>query len=242
MSSTPNNAEEAEATSAPSATPKTSEAAEAFFEKTSPTDGASVGGEALSEGIARYSGRRPVWRSSSLLILVIGVSGWLLFSMRADLAYFFTDPDPIDLGDIDHYDMSLAEPNAFARIDGMPREPGAQYKQFGKRYRVYQLIGTRVFVREPLRETEADEDDDGAHPTRGVEGRLLEIREERTFANVRAFFEQTTRFNFNDTAWILLAEVTPRSLWWVPVAYVALGVILLLNLFLLGKRVFSRKK
>ncbi len=215
----------------------TSAAAEAFFEKAAPKE-PSRRSEGLDAGIKRYQGRSLGLRSPSLLILVIGVSAWLLYSMRADLEYFLLDPVPVSLGDMEGYDLARAKKNSFVRIEGLPHHLQAQYRQLGRRYRVYPLIGTRVFVREPLSDRPIADDE---YPSFSGEGRLLDIREERAFANVRTFFQEKGRYNFSEPAWILLVDVGPRQLWWVPVAYLALGAILILNLGLLLRRLRSSR-
>lgn len=236
MSSTSKKADEAPAAEA--ATEETSEAAQAFFQKAASEDD-PVQTESLEDGVARY-GRRPYgWRSATLILLVIAVSGWLLYSMRADLTYFLAEPEPVSLGDFDGYDLSKAEHNLFVEIEGLPHHLQAQYRQLGRRYVIYPLLGTRVFVRERLQERD---DIEGRHPTFSGEGRLLDIREEGTYANVRAFFQNKGRYRFDEPAWLLLVDVRPRGVWWVPVAYALLLGVLVLNLVLLVRKKMSRRR
>ncbi len=191
--------------------------------------------------VERYARRPAAWRSPVLMVLVIGICGWLLWSMSGDFMYFFAASEPISLGcEEEGYDLSLAEENAFVQITGLPGFLQAQYKQLGKRYRVYHLIGTRVFVRERLDEQAVREGDE--HPVYTGKGMLLDLREERQFARLRSFFEERGRFQFNDPAWILLDGVEPKSLWWVPVASVVIAGILVLNLVMLVRRFVGRRR
>jgi hypothetical protein len=215
---------------------RTSDAAAAFFDAAKPSGGGEEGG--FEAQVARFARRSPGWRSPTLMLLVIGVCGWLMWSMWPDLEYFLAEPEPVHLGNEEGYDLSRLEPNTYVAIEGLPSLLQAQYKQFGQRYKVHYLIGTRVFVREPLIEGQTRDVDD--YPTFEGVGRVLDLNAERSFQNVRTFFHEKGRFDFSRPAWIILADAKPRQAWWVPIAYVALVAIGLLNVGLLLRRLRRR--
>lgn len=59
---------------------------------------------------------------------------------------------------------------------------------------------------------------------------------------MRAFYETRTGFDFSEPAWVLLADVEPRSQWQYPLAVLVLFGVALLNVYLLVRKLRAGAK
>jgi len=197
--------------------------------------------EASFEAEVERVGRRDPtgWRSPALMVAIAGFSLYLAWSFRGEVTYFFSDTNVIELGEEGVYHLDRARPNRYAAIDGLPSAAKVSYKQLGHGYKVFFILGSRVFVRADLVVEEEGKKTDGWVVYHG-RGRLLDLREEAEFANIRQWYTERTGFDFSRPAWILLDDVAPRQQWQYPVAVGILGLVALLNLVLLVRRLVSR--
>ncbi|MDF1566373.1 MAG: hypothetical protein P1V51_25300 [Deltaproteobacteria bacterium] len=202
-------------------------------------DGASAG-VSLEAEVERVARRDPTgWRSPALMLAIAGFSLYLGWSFRAEVAYFFSDPNPIELGEEGVYHLDRARPNRFASISGLPSLAKLQYKQLGQGYKVFFVLGSRVFVRADLESKKGRSGEEGVSIYRG-RGRLVDLREEAEFQPVRQWYAERTGFDFSRPAWILLDDVEPRKQWQYPLGVLVLVAVALLNVFLLGRRLLRR--
>lgn len=188
--------------------------------------------------------RRPQaqWRSPLLSLAVVGFALFLAWSYRSELAYFFSDPTPVDIGHA--YEGVDVPSNTYVHVKGLPSLLKVGYSQFDRRFKVYYLLGTHVFVRERI----PDEDEakkgaeaDGTYPTFDGTGRLLDLSKTTDFVNVQRFYAERADWDFGKPAWIVLAGVAPRSQWQYPILVGVLLLIALGNLVLLGRRFLTRR-
>lgn len=194
----------------------------------------------FEEEVERVGRRdRTGWRSPALMIAIAGFSLYLAYSFQGEVAYFFSDPSPIALGEEGVYHLDRARVNRYATIEGLPSAAKVQYKQLGSAYKVFFILGSRVFVRSDLVAADG-EAHDGWVTYRGG-GRLLDLREEAEFANIREWYTRRAGFDFSRPAWILLDDIAPRQQWQYPLAVGVLILVALLNLVLLGRRLLARR-
>jgi len=195
----------------------------------------------FADDVARVA-RKPggPWRSPLLMLAVIAVSGWLLWSFKPDLVYFFSKPVPVDLGHGGEYDLSKAKEGLYVKVGGIPSILKVQYKQLGTKYEVYYLLGSRIFIRQPLvKHTPGKEVD--VYPTYDGSGRLLDLDHATQFINVRHFYATHAEFDFSQPAWIVLSGVKPRQQWIYVVGAVVVLLIGLLNIVLLLRWTLQRR-
>lgn len=194
----------------------------------------------LEAEVARVARRDPVgWRSPALMVAVAAFSAYLAWSFRSEVAYFFSDPTPIDLGAEGEYHLDRAQPNRYARISGLPSVAKVQYKQLGTAYKVFYILGSRVFVRAELLPRDG-KPHDGWTVYEG-RGRLLDLRSEPEYVNIREWYRERIGFDFSRPAWILLDGVAPRAQWQYPIVVGVLLLVALFNLVLLARRLLAAR-
>ena len=102
--------------------------------------------------------------SAFLMVGVCAFIPWYVWSMRQDLAYFFSSSEPIDLGTAQDYHLvpdgeraktEHFEDNRYVRIEGIPiRHVGIQVSEIPlfpkKKKLVYQLMGSTFYIQEDM--------------------------------------------------------------------------------------------
>lgn len=191
------------------------------------------------ERVARRSAA--AWRSPLLMVMIAGLSLYTAWTFREEVAYFFADPTPIQLGSDAPYDLSQAGHNDFVAVGGIHSNVKVGYRQFTSRQMVYFLIGSRVFVREKVPDEVESDGGKGEWPVFEGQGRMLDFAANPEFSMVRKFYEDRAHFDFTaEPSWIILSGVTPRSQWQYPIGVVVLLLVALWNLVLLGRRILGR--
>lgn len=103
-------------------------------------------------------GRRIVAAASMALAVTASLA--LLGTLRADLAYFFSDAAVVELGEATALDVRALEPGSFVRISGTPMASATVHYQSlvgGTTYAVFPLAGQRdVFVRVEAESADAE--------------------------------------------------------------------------------------
>ena len=150
------------------------------------------------------TGRRPSILRPILMIAVIVLGGWIISDWRAELEFFLSDDEPIQLGDamdfaIEPVDLREKLPhNRLVQIRGIPTQ-----RSQSTRYRFFRLVGSPIFVEEerddyiedPI-QRELEGDDKGAidrAPYEG-QGRLLKFSEmPQRYGGLRHYYR--TRYN-----------------------------------------------
>ena len=189
---------------------------------------------------ARASGG--TWRSPVLMAVIVAVSAYSAYLLWPDLRYFLSPETPIDLGEDGAYDLSRAREDAFVEVAGLPSTLRAQFKQFFRRYKVYYLLGSKIFVREALPDTPPEPDPEGAYGYYRGRGRLVDLTRSRQYANVVRFYRERAEFDFSRGAWLVLDGATPKSYWPHALGFAAAVVVGLLNLFLLLRHLLTRSR
>lgn len=167
-------------------------------------------------------------RNPTLALLVVAVSGWLLWDLWPDVAYFVSSRQPIDLGGPGAYHLDLARENRLAQIRGELVEavPVVEARS-GKPRTVGRLAGTNLVVDRPGR---------GGPPV--FEGRLLPAKARGDYGDAVAAMR--SRGAALGESWTVLRDGERPRTRWLPVAGSALLVALaLLNLRALARRLMT---
>ena len=96
--------------------------------------------------------RRPSVLELLLFLVIMAFGAFVGWTLRYDLAYYFADEEPLDLGQIENYAVHLAEDaehlldvgsNVYVHLEGIPsRRSETENDQYA------QLIGAPIFVRQ----------------------------------------------------------------------------------------------
>ncbi|HEY3451799.1 MAG TPA: hypothetical protein VGK67_35910 [Myxococcales bacterium] len=198
--------------------------------------------EALDDDDLDPSAFKPRSTGSLGLMLAfsaLALAGFLLFDLRADLAFWFGSGQPVDLGAAGAYRLERAANNVLAQAQGLPGPVASRFRRFGQSYEIVALRGTPLLVRRAFAGEDPAAKPDQA-PLTAV-GRLLRddaIPEyEQAFQNL---VQRGEAVPANDHLWVLLDGTRPRSGWTTPAAIAGLLAILGLNAFTLVR--FFRAK
>jgi hypothetical protein len=157
-------------------------------------------------------------RSPVFAVLVLGVSGWLLWSLWADVAFFFASQEPLDLGGPGAYRLESARENRLAQIRGELVElvPVTE-RRTGAARTVGRIAGTNLLVDRPGR---------GGPPV--FEGRILPARARGDYAEVAAVMR--ARGAPLGDRWLVLRDGDrPRRRWGPVVGAALLLAVIALN-------------
>lgn len=179
----------------------------------------------------------PRWRRLATLVLmalVVVAASALAFSLRHDVAYFFSSPETVDLGDVRSIDPARLEPNTHVRIQGTPMVSRAvRYQRVltGGRYIVFPLAGQRtVYV-----QVEDREDAIGRHE---FSGRLVTFGQlGGRMTGVRSYLGEQLDLPVSPESFLLVADESPSSYGWalllaaLCLLFVAVDVFFLLRWF-----------
>lgn len=174
----------------------------------------------------------------TLMALTVVLSGALLCSLRADVAYFFAPATATDLGEATAVDPAALGSNTYVRIEGTPS--AAHTVRYGKllsgtTYAVFPLAGQRdVFVQIPL----SDAEDGRDMARREFSGRLVTFGElGGRFSQVRGYLGETMGVPVSSESFLILADEPPGSYGWalalaaLCVLFVIVNVLLVLRWF-----------
>lgn len=165
-----------------------------------------------------------------LMAFVVVVALGLAFSVRHDLAYFFSNPETIDLGDARALDASRLEGNTQVSIQGTPNMGRAvRYRRVltGSRYIVFPLAGQRtVYVQV--------EDRAGALGRGDFSGRLVKFSQlGGRMGTVSDYLADTMDLPVSGESYLLLADETPASYTWSLLLAILCALFIALDVFLL---------
>lgn len=179
--------------------------------------------------------RRPR-RPGALVVTVLGLglALFLLWEMRADVAYWIGSPPRVELGGEGAYHLERAADGALARIAGRPGSSATRFSRFGTRYEIVAVRGTNILVRRTLA---------GSQPTRAgstvpppaqsafvAEGRLAKDTAIPAYGEAfRLLVERGDAQPRDGHLFLLLDGERPRAGWRVPAAVVGLGLLVALN-------------
>jgi hypothetical protein len=147
----------------------------------------------------------------SIMALVVVAAMGLALSLRHDLAYFFSSPETIDLGDVAAIDPAQLEPNSHVRISGTPMMSRAvRYRRVltGGRYMVFPLAGQRtVYVQV--------EDRTDALGQSEFSGRLVTFGQLGSrMSTVRGYLGDEMDLPVSGESFLILADESPGSYAW----------------------------
>jgi hypothetical protein len=184
-----------------------------------PEDRRSEAAPGWEDGVAtpppsRSRASRPRSRSPVLAGIALALSAWLLWSLAPDVSFFFSSPEPIDLGGPGAYRLELARENRLVRIRGeLEQAVPVMAARTGSARTVGRIAGTNVVVDRPGR---------GGPPV--FEGRLLPAAARAGYGQPIA--EMRARgAELGESFHVLRDGDRPRARW-SPVAASALLVLL----------------
>ncbi len=164
-------------------------------------------------------------RNPAFALVALAVAGWLLWDLWPDVGYFFSPRQPIDLGGPGSYRLELARENRLAQIRGelVDAVPVTEARS-GKPRTVGRLAGTNLVVDRPGR---------GGPPV--FEGRLLPARVRGDYGEAVAAM-RVRGASIPDAYAVLRDGERPRRKWLPVAGSVILGLLVLVNLRALVKR------
>lgn len=161
------------------------------------------------------TGSRPSILRPILMIAVIVLGGWIISDWRADLEYFLSNSEPVELGDAIEFavignDTEKSLPhNQYVAISGIPTQ-----RSQSTRYRFFRLIGAPIFVEQrrddviedPLqRELEGDVKGDVDRTVFRGAGRLMKFSEmPQRYHGLRHYYRSRYNITFCE-------ELTPQQ-------------------------------
>jgi len=191
----------------------------------------TVGADAVDEELlalpAPARGRRLA--TMTLMALVVAASVGLATTLRADIAYFFSGDEVIDLGQAAHLDPARIHSNTFVRVQGMPM--ASETVRYGRMFgggdfMVFPLAGQEhVFV-----QVASAAGTDPESVARGeFAGRIVTFGElGGRFREVRGYLEQRMGMPVSSESFLLMADEPPRSyLWALALAALCLSFVLI---------------
>lgn len=167
-------------------------AEEAFFTRDEAYAAAPAAGEEEELDPELLKLPRPRRRRHPLISLaVIGLSGYMLYALRADIAFYFQPSKPLDLGDAaDAVQAGKLEENAFVTVRGAPDRKHALILEssFGGYESLYRLLQTsnRVFVRQHRKTRTVDREVEYVHT-----GRVVRFADVPHLQKLKAYFART---------------------------------------------------
>ena len=146
-----------------------------------------------------------------LMALVVVGSMVLALSLRHDIAYFFSDPETVDLGDVTDVDPAALTTNTQVRIAGTPMLSRAvRYRRVltGSQNVVFPLGGQRtVYVH--------TEDSGAALARSEFTGRLVTFNDlGGRIGTVEGYLDDDLGLPVSGESFLLLADETPGSYAW----------------------------
>tara|TARA_B100001179_G_scaffold149994_1_gene108980 strand:+ start:84 stop:770 length:687 start_codon:yes stop_codon:yes gene_type:complete len=174
----------------------------------------------------------------ALMALAVVAALALLASTRRDIAYFFADSAPLELGEAVELDPADLQSNTFVTLEGTPMASGlVSYGRVlgSSSYQAFPLAGQRnVYVQVPV----ADDDAARTSPRREFSGRLVSFGEAGgRFGTVRRFLENKMGMPVSSGSYLLLADEPPSS-YLSGLALAALASLAILVNLLLFVRLF----
>lgn len=177
--------------------------------------------------------QRPLW----VMILIILMALYVMVSLRDDLVYFFADRNPVSLGNAVEYEPVDVAEDSYVSIVGI-RHPGRGVKLsaiLGDK-NVFPFMGTRLVYVETLVETEKK----GELGESEFRGRLKRFASMSYFDTFRDFTVQSFGLDVDREAILVITHQKPGEMWYIPLIYGILLVILGINLVLMVRRLIRR--
>ena len=137
-----------------------------------------------------------------LMIIVLVMGGWVIAERRADLEYFFSSGEPVEIGDVMQFAEQVAQDpgfvppiphNAYVSIRGIPSK-----RSTNDRFRYMKLVGAQVYVEAPREDADKSELEKVAQGKKKAdrdrsyftgEGRALKLSEvPHRYRNLRLYY------------------------------------------------------
>jgi len=154
---------------------------------------------------------------------------FLLWDMRADVAYWFASGQPLDLGAPNGYRLERAADGMLATVQGLPGPVASRFRRYGQSYEIVALKGSPFLVRRAIAGEELGTGKPDQAPLTAT-GRLLRdtsIPEyQQAFQNM---VQKGEAVPANEHLWVLLDGERPHTGWRTPAALLGLVAVLGFN-------------
>lgn len=168
---------------------------------------------------------------------------FLLWWMRADVEYFWSSREPIELGAEGDYRFEAARSNRYAHVHGSPMERGWYASDQDGDFVLLVVQDAPLILRRPTVADEGPGRDGRRPPPRlnafSASGRLLARADAGKY---REAFEQMERWAGQPLRWILVGERRPGADLSVMVSFTSLCAFALFNLWLLRQGLLQRPR
>lgn len=103
---------------------------------------------------ARLARRAPVGVMPPVAALALMIAGWVLWTQHEDVAYFFSDREPISLGVEGSYRFDQAVSNRYVQLHGAPTVRGAYGVDGSQQFVIIGVANTPLLVKRKALATE----------------------------------------------------------------------------------------
>ena len=188
-------------------------------------------------------------RSTVVMVAVIAMALWVLWSMRPDIVYFFRSPEPRILGSVEEIREANLKSNTYVVLRGVPDPRKAQIEltNFGvltTAYLYYPYLGnTSIIAREQIRELDlmqGPKDEYDATPRAGRLWSFQEFPRQSELKRVLDYYHERFDRSFDRNSWVLIAGEKPWSSFHVPFFCLVLLGFVAYNCWQLYRRFFER--
>lgn len=162
----------------------------------------------------------------ALLVIVLGI--FVMISFSDDLIYFFQSKEPVFVGDFSAdfaFDKSFPV-NKYVSLKGVPDPRRAVSEKGDTTFEYFLIMGSWIFV-----QREKDEKADDAYDLYECSGRLVLMKDKGRYQKLRMFLESQLRLNMEGKkTYLLIQDKKPRDEWFVPLVYLLLLSIFIVNI------------
>lgn len=156
---------------------------------------------------------------------------YAIYAFSDNLLYFFSDENPIDLGDaleLNTENFAKVKDGDYVQIKGITSVQGGNIKKgvFGERHVVYYLNGSSKFI---IDSAVTDEDSFSGPHYRTVKGRAYAFKTNPKAAKMQAFFANSLYLDMKDDGFFIEDGVIPRTDYAGLFMFVFFTVLMILN-------------
>ncbi len=195
---------------------------------------------------ARLGRRAPVGVMPPVALLALGLAGWVMWLQAPDVAYYFSDRDPILLGIEGGYRFDRAVSNRYATMHGIPSLRGAYGVDGDQQFVVVGIAESPLLVKRKVLPTETWTPGTTPPPPDQrpftASGRLLSRADGSRFDDA---FQKHDTFGDPKPKWILIEGARPGSdlapMGWFGLLIAFAGVNVWLLVRGLGAAIAARK-
>ncbi len=197
-------------------------------------------------GIGRRAAERETQRlrqQAWVLGLFVLLGCVLVFLLRGELAYFFAEGTPRELGAAEDLPPAPLEDGAYVRLTGVARDMCIRADVVSGRMRYLYLLGSEAGARILVQSPAVAEEGCAGAVERTFEGRLRDLARTDIYAAVLGYYRENFPAAPREGRMYLLEDgVTPRGRWAYPAAVAGMLLVAGVNVALLARRAARRAR